>query len=129
MYTSLLHIANFIRSRKVVKDKTIDVLELKEFGKAVQNFVFFIYKSKWNLLPTDKYNNLFKTKILNKFILKVLKNNLDSTLGKYKVAKIVKLSPPISVCLPKEVLEKSKFFSKENNTMAKTKMNTKQSYA
>ena len=33
MYTFLLHMANFIRTKKVVNSKTNDVPELKGFGK------------------------------------------------------------------------------------------------
>lgn len=74
---------------------------------------------------------IFRAKISNKFTPKVLKNSSGSTLGKSKnkVAEIVKFFPPIPACLPKEVLEKYKFFSKKKNTMAKAKTNTKQSYA
>ena len=63
---------------------------------------------------------------------KVLNNNLYSTSGnskgKDKAAKIVKLFLLITAHPPKEVLEKSKFFSKRMKTTAKNKMITKQSY-
>ena len=107
------------------------ILTLKEFGKAAWNFIFSIYESGWDLLLTDKHNNFFRTKVLNKFMLKVPNNNSGSTLSKFKdkAAEIVKLSPSIPAHLPKEFLEKSKFFGKRNNTIAKAKTNTKQFYA
>jgi len=54
---------------------------------------------------------------------------LTSGALKDKVAEIVKLSPSITVCPPKKVLEKSKFFNKRKNTMTKAKTNIQQSYA
>jgi len=51
---------------------------------------------------------------VNKFTLKSSKINLSLTSGKpkNKTAEIIKLSPSIPTHLSKEVLEKSKFFSK-----------------
>jgi len=125
MYTSLLCMSNFIRTRKVVNSKTNNISELKNFGKVVWNFISFIYNSGWDSLPSDKYNNLFRTKVLNKFTLKSPKINSGLTLGapKGKVAKIIKLSSPIPIHSSKEVLEKSKFFDKRKNTMTKAKTN------
>jgi len=119
--------ANFIRSRKVVKGRTSDVPELSGFGKAAQNFILSIYEFGWDLLPADKYINLFKSKVANKFTLKALKINLALTSGesKGKVAEIIRLSPLILTCPSKEVLEKSKFFEKRKNTTAKAKTNTR----
>ena len=33
--------------------------DLKGISKAIQKFVFAIYKSGWDLLVTDSYNNIF----------------------------------------------------------------------
>ena len=33
--------------------------DLKGISKAAQKFVFAIYKSGWDLLLTDSYNNIF----------------------------------------------------------------------
>jgi len=52
----------------------------------------------------------------------------NSNKSKNKAAEIVKLSPPIPAYLSKEVLEKSKFFSKEKKPITMAKMNTRQSY-
>ena len=67
MYTSLLCIANFIRSRKVVNSRVNDIPELSGFDKAAWNFISSIYKSGWDSLPADKYINSFKSKVVNKF--------------------------------------------------------------
>jgi len=125
MYTSLLYMANFIRIRKVVNSKTNNIPELKNFDKVVWNFIFFIYNSRWDSLSSDKYNNLFRTKVSNKFTLKSPKINSGLTLGvpKGKVAKIIKLSSSIPIHSSKEVLEKSKFFDKRKNTITKAKTN------
>ena len=125
MYTSLLYMANFIRTRKVVNGKANNIPELKGFGKVAQYFIFSIYNSGWDSLPSDKYNNSFKTKVSRKFTLKSPKINLGSTSDalKSKVAEIVKLPLSIPVYPPKKVLEKSMFFDKRKNTMTKAKTN------
>ena len=51
-----------------------------------------------------------------------------SGLSKNKVAEIVKLSPPISAHPSKEVLEKSKFFSKGNKKVTVNKVLQNKSY-
>jgi len=45
MYTSLLCIMNYIRSRKVKSGLINNVLQLKGFGEAAWNFISSIYKS------------------------------------------------------------------------------------
>jgi len=131
MFTSLLQIANFIKARKIKKDKITNVTELQGFGKAAQCFISSIYKVGCNLLPINKYNNSFRNTVMNKFTSKSLKINLGSTSGKPKgkVAEIIKLPPPIPTCLPKKVLEKSKFFGKDKNSMTKANTDSRKSYA
>jgi len=106
MYTFLLYMANFIRTRKVVNNKANNVPKLKNFDKATWNFIFSIYNSVWDLLSSDKYNNLFRLKLSSKFTPKPLKINLGPTLGilKSKATEII-------------------------NTMTKAKTNIWQSYA
>ena len=130
IYTCLLYIANFISSRKVIDSKANNVPKLKGFGKVAWNFISSIYEFGWGSLSTDKYNNSSKTRVLNKFIPKSPKINLGSTLGEFKskAAKIIKLLSLISIYPPRKVLEKSKFFGKEKDTMIKTKTNTRQSH-
>ena len=125
MYTFLLYMANFIRTRKVVNNKANDVPKLKDFDEAAWNFISSIYNFVWDSLPSNKYNNLFRSNFLSKFTSKPLKINLVPTLGtlKSKATKIIKLPSPISAYSPKEVLEKSKFFNKRKNTMTKAKTN------
>ena len=45
MFTSLLHMANYIRNKKVKKGKINDVPKLNGFGKVAWNFISSIYKS------------------------------------------------------------------------------------
>ena len=115
IYTSLLYIANFIRSRKVVKGKANEIPELKGFGKAAWNFVFSIYESGWDSLSIDKYNNLFRTKVLNKFMPKVPNNSSSSTLGKSKdkAAEIVKLLPLFQLVYPRKFWRNLSSLAKE----------------
>jgi len=74
---------------------------------------------------------LFKSKVVNKFILKAPKFNLALTSdeSKDKAVEIIRLPSPISAHPFKKVLEKSKFFGKRKNTIKKTKTNIRQSYA
>ena len=87
--------ANFIRFKKVVNGRTSDVSELSGFGEVAWNFISSIYKSGWDLLFTNKYINLFKSKVMNKFTLKALKFNsaltLDSSKGKVSELKTIDL--------------------------------------
>ena len=50
---------DYIRSRKILKDKVNDIPELKDIGKATWSFVSFIYKSEWVLYP--KLQNMSET--------------------------------------------------------------------
>ena len=130
IYTSLLYIANFIKSRKVVNSRANDIPELMGFGKAAWSLISSIYKARWDSLPADKDINSLRSKVASKFTLKTPKINPALTLGKSKgkAAEIIKLPPSILAYLPKKVLKKSKFFGKEKNTEIKAKTNTKQSY-
>ena len=53
---------------------------------------------------------------------------MSSGKSKGKVAEIVKLLSLISVCLPKEILEKSKFFGKGNKSMKTDHTNSRKLY-
>ena len=55
--------------------------------------------------------------------------NRSSKDLKSKEVEIVKLPLPISVCLPKKVLERSKFFSKSNKSKKMTNSNVRKLYA
>ena len=114
IFTSLLRMANFIKSRKIIRGKAMDVAELQDFGEAVWSFILSIYKAGWDLLLVDKHNSSFKNKVANKFTSKSPKINSGSTLGnsKGKSTEIIKLLLSILAYLPKEILEKSKFFGK-----------------
>ena len=107
--TSLLCIANYIRSNKIKK-------QLKDFGEVVWSFISSIYESGWNILSLNKNNKSFRGKVSYKFTPKISRNvpssNVNTNKSKDKSAEIVRLPPPILTRLPKEVLEKSKFFKK-----------------
>jgi len=122
--------ANFIRTRKVKKCKISDVTELQGFGEAVWNFILAIYKAGWDSIPINKQNISFRSMVASKLIPRSPKVNIGSFSGKYKgkAVKIVKLSPPIPVHPPKEVLEKSKFFGKGKKSTTATSSNSRKSY-
>jgi len=69
--------------------------------------------------------------MVNEFTPKFLKlkPSSNSSISKDKAAEIVRISSSIPVHPSKEVLEKSKFFSKGKKPMAIVKTNQKQSYA
>jgi len=46
IYTSLLHMADFIRSMKVQARFVNNISQLKSLGKAMWNFISFIYEAK-----------------------------------------------------------------------------------
>jgi len=122
--------ADFIKARKIKKDKATDITELQVLGEVAWYFIFAIYEANWDSLPIDKDNTPFRVKALNNFTLKLLNINSGPTSGKNKdkAAKIVKLPPPIPTCLSKEVLEKSKFFGKDKSSISKVNTNTRKSY-
>jgi len=113
--------ANYIRNKKVKKGKINDIL--KGFGKAAWSFISSIYKSEWNTLYSDKENRLFRQKFASKFTPNILKSNLSTNGVKHKNKgiEIIKISPLLSVRLPKKVLEKLRFFKilKKSNKIIK----------
>ena len=115
MYTSLLYIVNYVRSRKVKSDLINNIPQLKGFGEAAWNFISSIYKFSWNTSYDNSNNNSFRSKVANKFTPKTSKTKSLSNSSSFtdKKAKVIRISSPIPVCLSKEVLGKSKFFGKE----------------
>jgi len=114
MYTSLLCMVNYIRSRKVKSGSINDVSQLKGFGEAAWNFISSIYKSSWDTIETNNNNYSFRNKVANKFTPKVPKTKTSSNSSSYKdkVVKIIKLSLSIPAHSSKKILKKSKFFGK-----------------
>ena len=108
-----------------------DISQLKGFGKAVWNFISSIYESSWNIINTDNNNYSFRNKVTNEFTFKVPKIKILSNFrsSKDKAVEIIKLPPPIPAHPSKEVLKKSKFFSKEKEPMTMNKAPQKKSYA
>ena len=129
IYISLLCIADFIRKKKVQLGSFNNISQLKGFGKATWNLISSIYESNWNTADIDN-NNSFRNKVSSKFTPKVLKTKTLSNFSssKNKTDKIVKLPPPIIACLPKEVLEKSKFSGKGKKPVTMNKTSQNRSY-
>ena len=67
MFTSLLCIANYIRSNKIKKEKANNIPELKNFGEVIWSFISSIYESEWNILSLNKNNKSFRGKVSYKF--------------------------------------------------------------
>ena len=129
MFTSLLQIANFIKTKKVEYGKTSDVTELQKFSKATYSLISAIYESSWDTLPIDKYNNSIRKFIVSKFTPKSpkIKVGLISCNFNGKAVKIIKL-PLHPAYLPKKVLEKLKFFGKDKKFMTVTNTNSRKLY-
>ena len=68
-------------------------MELQMFGEAVCSFISAIYKSGWDTLPVDEYNNSIRKFIASKFTSKSLKIKVGSTSGNFKekAVEIIKL--------------------------------------
>jgi len=114
IFMLLLYMANYIKNKKVEKEK-INVFKLKGFGEVAWSFISSIYKPGWDSFYTDKKNRIFRQKFASKFTLKVLNSNLysNSRESKDKSVEIAKLPLSILARLSKEVLEKLRFFKKE----------------
>ena len=131
IFTSLLHMVAFIRTRKVQKGKILDMAELQGFGKVVWNFILFIYEADWDFIPINDQNISFRNAVINNLTLKALKSTIgmSSSKSKGKVVESVKLLSPIPVYSPKEILEKSKFFGKNKKSMKTVNTNVRKLYA
>jgi len=55
---SLTYIAKYIENKKIDLSKSNNIKDLKDIGKAVWKFVSAIYKSEWDSLVADSYNQL-----------------------------------------------------------------------
>jgi len=84
IYTSLLCMADFIRSRKVDISVINRDQELKEFGDAAFNFISSIYEANWNTIHFDENNNSLRSRITNKFTPKVQKSTKLSKSDSFK---------------------------------------------
>ena len=105
--------------------------ELQGFGKVAWSFILSIYKAGWDSIPINDWNVSFRNAVTSKFISKSLKSTIDRSLKdlKGKEVEITKISPSIPVYLPKKVLEKSKFFSKDNKSKKTINTNVRKLYA
>ena len=57
---SLIYIANYIGNKKINSFKSNDIKNLKGIDEAAQKFVSAIYKSGWDSLIVNSYNNTFR---------------------------------------------------------------------
>ena len=131
IFTSLLYMTDFIRTRKVQQGKISDIAELQGFGEVAWSFISSIYEAGWDSISINNQNISFRNVVIVNLTSKALKSTIGMSSSKLKgkVAKIVKLSPPISVCSPKEILEKSQFFGKDNKSTKTVNTNVRKSYA
>ena len=105
--------------------------ELQDFGKMAWSFISSIYKTGWDFILINDQNFSFRNVVANKLTLKLEKSTINRSSKdlKGKEVEIAKLPPPISICLPGEVLEKSKFFNKDNKSKKTTNSNVRKLYA
>ena len=91
----------------------------------------FIYEVDWDFIPINDQNISFRNVVVNNLTPKASKSTIGTSSSKLKdkVVEIVKLSPPIPVCLPKKILEKSKFFGKGNKSTKTVNTNVRKLYA
>ena len=113
------------RMEKYIWGKSIDsnsnnIKDLEGVGKAIWEFLSFIYNSHWNRLYVDKANTIFKNKVKSKFTSQVPKStNNNKSKEIVKPTLISSISSPISAKLQKEVNELSKYFKKNTNSQQK----------
>ena len=68
---SLICIFNFISNRELNNNREENILFLKDFGQIAFNFVFSVFKGKWDQLKIEKNNKMFYKLIKNEFTTKV----------------------------------------------------------
>lgn len=105
---------NYIKNKSINCNKANDIPDLNSVGKVAQNFISTIYKSKQNLLVTNKDNRTFRQQVSSKFTLKIQRTRSTTKGDKLtnKLARFTKLSSLIPMKTSKEVKEISKFFKK-----------------
>lgn len=117
--------ANFIKNRSTKYNLVNDITQLKQ---ATWHFIS-IYKVGQNSLKTDD-DRIFKQNMLSKFTPKSNINKLvkKAESSKDKQAEVIKLLLSILTRPSKKVLQKSKFFEKDNIAKGSAKPKNKQSY-
>jgi len=111
---------SYIKTKSVSTNPN-DVKDLEGVSKELWHFLPAVYELHWDGPHMDNSNTSFRNKVKSKFNPQVPK-----TLASNKGKKIVKptyvspLSPPISVKMPKEVNEVSKYFKKVNAPQKKS---------
>ena len=67
---SLICMVKYIKNKKIDLSKSNNIKDLEDIGEAAWKFVSAIYKSRWDFLVTNSYNNIFRQKILYHCTLK-----------------------------------------------------------
>jgi len=60
---SLTCLAKYIKNKKINPDKSNNIEDFKDIGEATWRFVTAIYKSEWDFLIANSYNNSFRQKV------------------------------------------------------------------
>lgn len=123
---SLKQITNYIKNKSIKNNKMNNIMDLKEIGEVIQNFIASIYDSDWNSLIADKDNHTLRQKVVTKFTPKLHEIKKESTNKKPvdKLANFVRISPLILAKTLKEVNKISKYF-KKNSQLKKVSKNKK----
>jgi len=121
---------------KYIRGKSIDndpnnIKDLKGVGKAVWEFLSFIYDSHWDGLYVDNTNTTFRNKVSSKFTPRVSKNSNNNNKGKETVKPtfIFPIPPPILAKTQKEVNKLLKYFNtnpQQKKSYANATSSTKQ---
>ena len=109
---SLNCMAKYTGNKQIDLKRSNDMEDLKGIGKTVWNLISLVYQSSQDLLHADNSLNSLRQNVTSKFTPKVKPVINDNKTNKNKIVStnIKKLSPPISIKLPKKVKEISKFF-------------------
>ena len=73
----------YILGKAIESDKTNNIKDLKEVGKAAQEFISFLYEAHWDNLFVDDTNTLFRNKVKLKFSLQATKEPNTNKGKKY----------------------------------------------
>ena len=126
---SLKFMTKYITNKKIDSSKANDLVDLKDIGEAVWNFISSVYDVNWDVLSTDNNSTSLRRKITSKFTsrMQLTSKKTNKEIKGPSLASIKRLSPPILAKSPKEVYKISKFF--KSNKLDKLASNNSKSYA
>ena len=118
----------YITNKKIDSSKANDLVDLKDIGEAVWNFISSVYDVNWDVLSTDNNSTSLRRKIASKFTprMQLTSKKTNKEIKGLSLASIERLPPPILAKSPKEVYEISKFF--KSNKLDKLASNNSKSY-